>query len=341
MKKTDVKAVRLNIKRKTLDNIIAAFLLDEFPTRLSVSLSCGITPPTVNKVADALIEARFMGTKVYKDENSKKSELHYTLSNRISIAVIDLSSPDFTMSVINKNRNCIFFESYTCDIELLFEDNLALFLSDCIAKLEKIKIFTYEICVLYSDNASSSIKLSTYTPSIENKELIEAIIAKIMRRSVLLHITLSDAFGSAKRYNLCNFNKSACYLNFDSSPSLIYTDEGGFTLSAFPEKLLFDSSKTLKERLQRPLTHADLTKIICQLTNFIVSAYNPRTIYIATRRYEIDEGFIQDYTRTFMPSDYLPPEIIFDNSNPSLLIRSAAHATLLKLMKSTVKTNDE
>ncbi len=341
MKKTDVKAVRLNIKRQTLDKIIDAFLLDEFPTRQSVSLSCGTTVPTVNKVAKSLIEARFMGTKAYKDENSSKRELHYTLSNRISIAVIDLSSPTFTMSVINKNRECTFFESYICDIELLFEDNLELFLSNCIAKLEKIRILSYELCILYSDNASSSIKLSTYSPSIENKELIEAIIAKIMRRSVLLHITLSDAFGSAKGYNLCKFDKSACYLNFDSSPSLIYTDENGFTLSAYPEKLLFDSSKTLKERLQRPLTHADLTKIICQLTNFIVSAYNPRTIYIATRRDEIDKKFIQDYTRTFMPADYLPPEIIFDNEIPGLLIRSAAHATLSKLIKSTIKTPDE
>lgn len=341
MKRNNFKTVCVNLDRETLDQIIDSFLINEFPTRSTVNRFCGKSAKAISTVANALVETNIMGKKLYKDVDSTKSELHYTLSPRLCVVVIDISSSIFKISAFSKSLECIFFDKYVCNPELFFEDNFILFLSRCLAKLIELKIPYDNVCLIYSENSPDSIPITTDVPSIHNKEAVENIVAGIMRRSVLSHTTVSRSFADAKKYKLCDFEKGACYLFFGTRLLLVYINDDGSVFCSYPERLIIKEQLTVRDRFSSAFTDSEFTSMLCLLSNFAVSAFDPQTLFISSDTNDIDKNFIENYLQAYSTAKYTPPRVRVDSSRPSLYVKGAAVSAIAKLIKANILTNAE
>lgn len=238
------KRINLNVRQKSLDNLLREYLSGHAPTRASVAKVLGVSSVTSGKVMDALISSGFMCGRIFS-KNDERPATHLLFNDSSSVLIIDLSTSIYKMCIVNPSGKTLLTLSHVYDTEVSFDDNLNIFISRNGLKLKQSKFKFASICVLYADNhRHSSIEFggSTFAlPPISMSDYIDEVIYTILGKRNAAHLTVSDALSEAVKFkvmdiDLCGRGISSIFIGSDISSFHVY-ENGSVTLCS-PENIL-------------------------------------------------------------------------------------------------------
>ena len=339
MKKHLFQCASTDIKQSTIDKITDSLLGEDKPTRSSLSISCGVSAPTVGKYIRALCDSKLAEQK---QSNGSRNENYIELSESLHVAVIDLSSATYKMRLMRRGKKLITSESVECNTDASPDENLIIFLSKCIDKIAKSGIGNYFISVIYADNAPRGISLFSYAPSKETSHHIEQIISEVMRRTVIMHLTVSEAVAAAVKYRAAKATTNgSCFISIGNTLSMSYIRNDGFSVVSSPERFLLDGKKRSDEALSQALSQEDVTEICARLVNLAASAFSPDNIVIESDTMPINASDIRLRLKHYMPlKDTLPEIDTRMTTESSLTCLGASSATISSVIRSYVSSSN-
>jgi hypothetical protein len=330
MKNQIFQKADVGIKRGTLDKVTLAALRTKNPTRTSISEACGVSTTTAGKFFSAMCDS---GLAKQKSSQGSRGEKYLDLSELLRVAVIDLSSPTYKMTLMQKGDKSRISTKFECNGEMSPDENLIIFLSKCIGMLAEAKISNYFICVIYADNAPREIALVNYALSKEKSAHVEQIVSEVMRRAVLLNLTVSEALSKAALYGYISVkNRGACYIFIGSSVSMCYINQGGDVIVSSPEKFLIDGETRIGEIISKTFSHDLLFSLCCRMVNLASAAFSPEEIFIESDLIEFDPHAISKHLKARMPIKDRLPDIITRSTEPSLSCLGAYRAAIAEII---------
>lgn len=339
MKNQIFQKVEIGMKRSTLDRITLATLRTKEPTRALISDVCGVSTPTVGKFFSAICNS---GLAKQKSSQGSRGESYLDFSELLRIAVIDLSSPTYKMSLMQKGDKQRISVRYECNDEMSPDENLIVFLSKCLGMLAEARISHYFVCILYADNAPRELALVSYALSKEKSAHVEQIVSEVMRRAVLLNLTVSEALSNAALYNSLTLKSGGiCHIFIGTSLSMCYINREGTVIVSSPERFLFDGETLAGEIISKTFSHSALFTLCCRLVNLASAAFSPEEIFIESDLVTFDSYEIGKHLKRRMPIKDRLPHVITRMAEPSLSCIGAQKSTIAKIIGMYLQPSDE
>ena len=207
MKKFTFQRVKTDVKEPLLRAIIDTCLSEPMPTRASVTEATGLGATSVRKVMSALPKCGFTDEVSRPQTNGKKPCLHQALRAEVSSLVIDLSSPTYTVSIIDGERKCVLFEQYDFDRSVSLSDNLITFFSRAGLAARKIACGFCSVGVILADRRLTEKQypdpaLLSLPLSADHREALDSLIGKFFGMTPGIYADLSTALRHTLRYRI-------------------------------------------------------------------------------------------------------------------------------------------
>lgn len=334
MKKT--ARISLDIKEPLANALVDAFLSCGSNTRTMAAKACKVSLTTSGKLANLLVSSSYFVERLDRAEISGQRRCrHLYLSSSVSVVVIDMSSPRYTLSVVEGEHKLIYSRSYDYDPNLDFESNLTVFLSRTAMGMPYKKGGLMHICVILSDEKTAKTA-QAYLPREIDKTRIQEVISTAFGKAPALFVREADAFSAAVRYGIGKTkNCSVCYLRADAPQSLLFTSDK-VTISRDLGSLLTDRGALQSINIDL-LTREERETILSRLVNFAFVAYSPDLIMLGSQRSNIDDSTVKAirYKLASLGAGY--PVIKLCSDAEDLRILGAARATVKQAIKRLFK----
>lgn len=336
------KSVSLDIKQPLLDEIIDAYLCEERPTRKSVAEASGASLASVGKVMSALVECKLAYEVSRPQKDGGKPCLHQSLNDSLLTLVLDLSSPDFKMSVFNGTFDCLQLESHIYDSTVNRLDNLTVFLSRGAKNLDQMRKQISAISVILADPKLADLTyggmpIPPILPTIEDTPTIDTHIMRIFGTVPMRYIYLSEAFSSALRYRTLpgseNINHAVC-IHIGSQLYAIVIDENTRPLLCRLSDLLVEGTQLASEVYHNAVTSGYLDSLLLRAVNFLTCITDANTYIIETEHVRFASDMLRSVKQAFALIGKPAPEVIARRDSQRIAVLGAARHAVATLLKS-------
>lgn len=343
MKQRLFKQIETSVKASTVEKIIDAICSTQPTTRAEIAERSGVGLTTVYRVTQALIDSGLVSDRVKTatDGMRKRPCGHLSVTRRLCTAVIDLSSPVYSIDLICGGER-YFHSTHKYDSSVCFEDNLFSFLSRAFSKLRLKENYALQICVIHADYPAPSTASQTVLPTVFDKSIIDNAIYDVCKRIPQLYVSKSQAVASAVKYNVVGKADGfggASYLHIGSVLFGFSVLPDGHVLSCKPAELIFDNNLTVGEIAQRCITKNDFKLLLEKTVNYINSTFGAQILIIESDSFEIDSLCIKELSRKYTTL-HLPMPIVYPihsgEEKPSVLTLAAARKSEAEFIKSHV-----
>lgn len=322
---------QLNIQRSLIDKMIDSYLSDGSNTRSETAKRCNVSLSTSGKVANTLVSLGLFDEKLQASSRMGRRCRHLFIKNSVDTVVIDMSSPEFSLSLICGADIYRYGKTYKYDPSLDFEANLTVFLSRTCIGMPINKKAIINFCIIHSD-APHIASVQAYLPDISDKHRISDILKRTIGKTPLLFISRKDAFASAISYGILNTQDCSVSYIFADSPLLSYNFSRGnssvcnlsnLLINGQPAQKLYDNIFS-KEESELLLTH---------LINFADTAFVSDMIMIESNSISIDDPLLNSVRRDLALAGISVPILKVCTKDPGICILGAARATVSQFIK--------
>ena len=335
---TKHKTIKVGMRPDLLDKLLFAFLSGDFQTRRTVCEKCNVSRVTASKVAKALIESKIMCEKTFAQGDTAPSA-HLSVDDDLSIMIIDLSSPTFSLSLVSPDTRVRIETTHTYDASMTFDDNLNVFLSRCGLKAKQSGYPYSAITVIYADEARrgylENVDVRATLPSIKDKRKIDESIYSVFHKHPISHLTVSQAIGEALRFGLTDGttgNEGVSYIFIGSRISSFHIYPDGSVTVCSPQYILTEEENALVSRWQF-MSKDELDSIFVHTAIFMSSAFSPSIILLESDLIHPDDVTAARLTRAFAIKGILPPIVRVKDRRSQLYLLGAIRSSVHSLAK--------
>lgn len=325
----------LPVRSATLERVISALVSLGHATVGDLCEHSGISRTTVGAILRA---ATASGTvQCLKSPDSR--EARFSLDRRVGFLLLDLSSPTYTMTLTDGSLKVRRAVTYCCDDSISREENLTIFLSNCLPVIRIRHAHIPSVCVLYADGERTS--LLSAIPSAADREYTEAIIETVLRISVFASFTESEAIELSLKYADSSLSERTCYLSYGSSVSLYFLSREQGVISSRLESLVLRSGK---RAICAPseITHEDeIAEALAEISRFAVAAYSPDRMLIRSCRHGTSTDRIAYLLHAGALVCESVPEICAHTSELPLPATGALKECAARLLRSRIVASDD
>lgn len=249
------KTSLMSIKRESVKAIFSSVAEGSNISRSEISAKTGLSLMTVGKVVDALLELGVICQEKEKKNSAGRKAGLINLKNDIFMLIIDLTSPDFAISVVDIKLGVIDKMIYSYNPDFYFEENLLIFLKNVKMYVER----RFDPDRLIGTGVTLPGKYDAATDTILNSRIFElnnVKIKKIIEEALSVNVTfIEEDIKSAAISNIAslggngNGTLSYVYIGSDSVNAVTVVDgeilygEGGHAGDI--KGMLIDGAKNL------------------------------------------------------------------------------------------------
>lgn len=276
-----------------LSSILNAILEADCPTRKSIAEQTGYSEMTVGKVMQAIYSSALADKDIRKPVDNGRVCAHLTYSDNISFLVIDISTRNFTMSLISSALSYDFHYSYTYSDSLRYEENLLIFLNGGAQRLEGLN-FEFSASILIADNLGGRQCIShnsrTMPLKICDVSFIRDKICDALGYAPDLVITPDVAI---KQYLLSKADVDSAYMLVGQTLSMYYLSKAGNLTVCKPWNIITDGV-TLKEYLCLSGDISVIFSSVARLINTLDSTFSPKHITVQSDSLALGRDFANE-----------------------------------------------
>ena len=336
MKRYKFEKKSLHVSRELIDKMTDTCLTVPKITRAAISESAGVSLVTAGKFLTVMDECKFTYKKYSFPEDSRPVYCHI-LNEALSVLVVDVSSPSFSMTIIRGKSECRFYEQYDYDTSITFGDNLNLFLARIGANAVKQPFGISAICILISDEKpTSSLDITKVCAATESDiPAIESATARFFGIKPLLFIKSSEAIASALKHNTIDIKTSdkIAHIYVGKGLSLsIYSSYEPICICNI-KNLITSGTDTLADLHRQMLSEDDLGKMLYRVVNFADCAFSPDKYIIEYDTVKFGSTALRYVKRAFAATGKPLPDITSINHSESLAVLGAATKAAAELIK--------
>jgi len=336
MKRYKFEKKSLRISRKLIDKMTDACLTVPKITRAAIAEKAGVSLVTAGKFLTAMDECKFTYKKWYFPEDSRPSYCHI-LNEALSVLVVDVSSPSFSMTIIRGKSECRFYEQYDYDTSITFGDNLNLFLARIGANAVRQPFGISAICILISDEKPTrELNITNVCAATESDiPAIESATARFFGIKPLLFIKSSEAIASALKHNAIDIKTSdkIAHIYVGKGLSLsVYSDSEPICTCNI-RNLITSGTDTLADLHRQMLSEDNLGKMLYKIVNFADCAFSPDKYIIEYDTVKFGSTALRYVKRAFVATGKPLPDITSINHSESLAVLGAATKAAAELIK--------
>lgn len=336
MKRYKFEKKSLHVSRELIDKMTDACLTVPKITRAAIAEKAGVSLVTAGKFLTAMDECKFTYKKWHFPEGNRPSHCH-TVNEALSVLVIDMSSPSFSMSIIRGRSEYRFYEQYDYNTSITFGDNLNLFLARIGANAVKQPFGISAICILISDEKPArELNITNVCAATEDDiSALESTTSRFFGIKPILCLKASQAISSALKHNAINPETSGkiahVYVGKGLSLSIYSNCEPICTCNI--KNLLINGTDTLADLHQQMLSEDDLGKMLYRIVNFADCAFSPTKYIIEYDTVKFDSTALKYVKRAFAVIGKPLPEITSINHSVGLAVSGAAKCAAAELIK--------
>lgn len=329
---------KINVKRDTLSKMIDAAVSRQEFTKRDIFRDAGVSTASAVKLLTALNGCRFTRSKFNYPAGSKPFTSH-SFSDNLSILVIDLSLPRYSMSIICRQTGCRFYHTYSYNPLMTFRENISAFLIKECQKAVDQPFGIAAICLIYADRKDLDMSAFSgsvaHLPSKSDLEKIALDIGSIFGVMPILKLTNAQAIKSAIDYGLIEAipkHSAATYIYVGSSISVFYEPAQGEPIVCDIKNILINDHETLSALLDDTMSSEGLGRALYRIVNFTHCAYSAPRYVIEYDSLKFGAKTLRELKRAFVISGEALPEITALNHCPGLSHLGAAAASTAKLI---------
>lgn len=334
---------QLNLKPDLISKLIDTSIICREFTHKDIIENAGTTSSAANKLLSALNECKF--TYLKNDRLSKARDRIHTFSDTLSVLVIDLSMPQYSMSITRGHSGCQFYKTYSYNPLLSLYENVFSFLSAEAEQVKKQSFGIAAICVIYADNKDRDLSafssLSGQLPYEADLAKIDSIIASIYGFLPTLQLKNSQAIENALKYRLINENikdNSTTYIYIGASISVAHFPMRGDPIICDVKNLLINQRETVSDMFCRHISSEGLGSILYRILNFTHCAYSSEQYIIEYDSLKFDARTLKELKKAFVICGDSLPEIIASSHSPGITHLGATAATFSEIIKKHITT---
>ena len=335
MKRYKFEKKSLHVSQDLLDKMTDACLSLPKITRATLAEKAGVSLVTAGKFLTATADCKFTHKKLHYTEGERKASYRHVLNEALSILVIDLSSPRFSMSIIRGGSECRFFEYHDYIPDISFSDNLSLFLSRSGASAVKQPFGISAICAVISDEGMPACRSAVSVATKEKLSEIEDTIARFFGAMPILCTEQSNAIALALKYGKIKApsNTRSAHIYVGKGISLSVYKGNSLLCVLNPKGLIVNGIETLCELHEKMRSEEDLGKILYRLVNLADCTFSPETYIVEYDTVKFGSTALKHIKRAFAAVGKQEPEISSICRTPSLAAFGAAYLSAARLIR--------
>ena len=325
---------QLNIKLDLLTKMIDAAVSARNFSQADIKKEANVSHSDAEEFVFAMDECRF--TYLANNRSNRTKEQHdlHTFSDTLSILVIDISMPQYSMSIIRGHSGCQFHKTYSYNPYLSFYENLSSFFAREGEKVIDQPFGIAAICVIYADkrecNLSGFSKTSVHLPGQSDLDKIDSIIATTFGALPILHLKNSQAIKKAIQYRVSKGsldNSSTTYIYIGVSISAVHFPRYGDPIICDANNILVNDRETVSDIIDKAISSEGLGNILYRIINFTHCAYSAERYIIEYDSLKFDARSLKELKRAFVLIGEALPEITTSSHIPGLAHFGAAVAS--------------
>lgn len=310
-----MEGVNLNtIKMENIRNVFHVAASAKNVSRAEIAGKTGLSLMTIGKIADMLCAANIATQKKLSQENAGRRANRLALNPDNCSIILDLTSRDFTLSVMNICRQTVLQLSQRYNDDFFFAENLAFFLEDAADVVFQCPASRHYIgvCVLVPglyQPETDRVTGSTF-PDIENI----AIRSYVERRFPELNLQIVSCFHAAASsavFSMIESPQSKMILYWYLSETHSYSTimyhnqilQGTGNADFLFENILLSRGRTLASVLRANLPMKEKSRAIARVLNNLLCILHPHEV-ILDCQLPLDSHLITEDIREILVQEF-------------------------------------
>ncbi len=306
----------IKVGEDATSSILNAILETDNTTRKIISEKTGYSEVTVGKIMQAIYSLSLAEKRIRKPKDNGRVCAHLEHSEHLRFLVIDVSTRQFTMSLISSALLYDFHYSYSYSDSLRYEENLLTFLSVGAQRISESSL-DYSASILIVDNLGGRQCIGYVSEVIPPKacdvSVIKNKISSIFGFAPDLVISPDAA---VKQYLISKTELDSAYIMIGQTISAYYLSKAGNLTVCKPWNIVV-GNVPLNEYLCASGDISVIFSSAAKLINALDSTFSPKQIIIQSDTLALGRGF-GDEVEEFLSSLYNADRAITVLDSPHL-----------------------
>ncbi len=343
MKRVILSEAFLDIKRESAKKMVDACLSRYEMTRELLSGDSGFGLSSAGKLLNSLYACKICRPTTHKPESGGKVCRHFVFNPLITVGVFDISSFDYSFTLVNCRGDALLHLSYRFDMSESLKDNLALFISRISGEMLKQELPCSALSLMLPDKARESLIFDNRRRADERDiPTFCSLVSTYFANTPVYPLWGQEAAEYAFKYKLFPIkDKNFTYICSSDELKIYHFHKDGGSNIFRADRLFYDKNTLMQDKLSSAISATEFGELMSRVVNFSDCLFPAEAYFIESTLLHQTSEVIRELKRPFALLGEELPDFYFKSKGVGMAVLGASRYACREYIMEHLKFRDD